>query len=325
LGIAYLAARIPALPAGVRSLLIVGAAIDWALGVLLHFHVLSYAGPFPGPGSWVLSPRLPSNQAVMNAMYKSAKKFVYIGDLLGELSGVLEVVVFAAGVALVCWLLRQAGQSRFAALAAGLAAASLLVGMYLWCAEDRMRQTAVVRLRDRTEVVERVKAQPDSAENQLAAALVTYAEEGWVQARGYFIDARLLAPTDMKARYYLHLISRVHQKVTLAESVAENVRQFPGDAAHWCVLSGMLLAHGHPHAAESALTRATRLSGDPLQSCEATGDALMKIGSPDLAVRLYRMGLACADGLPPSPGTHDVARHLTAKLRRLENQARQRP
>ena len=328
LGITYLAVRFASLPGSLRFLLVVGASVDWALGVLIHFHVQNYSAPaIPAAGDWLLDPSLPSDIAILNILQKNYHHVTYFGDLFERSAPLLEFAVFAVGVGLVYRLvrpqLRTSGRTRVAPVLAGLAGLSVLVCVYAWCFARPTPGPPVIRSEDRARVLGAVQEQPDSASNQLDAALVLYADRGWAAGLNNNCDAYLFDPTDRRARYFLVLtrtLSVCDQKTVYDLEAAERVHVTPDDSKGWSVVSAILLVHGHSEAAARVLAEAIRASGDPAESYEATGDFLLVLSRPDLAIKMYDMGVRSLDPSDTSPrdgSAPDVRQRLRDKILRV--------
>jgi hypothetical protein len=108
LGVTFLGARFSVLPAAVRCLALAGCAVDFALGIFLHFSLENRVFPFERVGG-VIVPQAPAEllslPAVQNYVAKSDANLAYWGDRLSGTAGVLEVAAAVAFVGIMAWLL----------------------------------------------------------------------------------------------------------------------------------------------------------------------------------------------------------------------------
>ena len=118
LGLVFIAGGLPALPAMVRRLMVVGCLIDALLGVLLHFYLQSLALPHI-PDAQSAGPRMLDaiaeqtmglgSTAIANTRLKAINNLVYLGDHLEPVNAVLVGAVVIGCLAWWICLVRIVG------------------------------------------------------------------------------------------------------------------------------------------------------------------------------------------------------------------------
>ena len=111
MGVVLLAVHLPAVPTWLRAVAVIGMAIDFALGVLLHFHMQHQIfTPAHDPGL--------VEQAKLNWLEKQAAGFTFVGDHFAAIGPVIEGVI-VIGFIVAVWYVVRSARWRAASSAAG--------------------------------------------------------------------------------------------------------------------------------------------------------------------------------------------------------------
>jgi len=111
MGIVLLAVNLPVMPLWLRSVAVLGMTIDFALGILLHFHMQHQIfTPAQDPGL--------VEQAKLNWLEKQTAGFTFVGDHFATIRLVIEALLLIGFIAALWWVVRSAS-SRVASPEAG--------------------------------------------------------------------------------------------------------------------------------------------------------------------------------------------------------------
>jgi len=111
MGIVLVAATLPALPPSLRVLALAGYAVDFALGILLHFNAENHIFQLvPGPGgqSMVLNTAGLSSQSAVNWGSKEIRGWVFWGDHFVGLATPIQASLVLVLALLLHRMVRQA-------------------------------------------------------------------------------------------------------------------------------------------------------------------------------------------------------------------------
>jgi hypothetical protein len=104
MGIVLLAVNLPVIPLWLRAVAVLGMTIDFALGILLHFHMQHQIfTPAHDPGL--------VEQAKLNWLEKQTAGFTFVGDRFTTMWPVIEAIL-VMGFALIMWRVLQRDQVR---------------------------------------------------------------------------------------------------------------------------------------------------------------------------------------------------------------------
>jgi hypothetical protein len=272
LGLVFLAARLSALPRWCRVLAAVGVAVDFLLGIFLHFSLEHWQLGTTTVGTtriMSLDAGMLNVTAIGNLVGKETLAAAFWGDHFAGHLPWLQAAALVGFALLFLGLLRvtlgQAGKARTPGTLAWAAVALPLAvgGLYLVMSPSWAARGFVPEPGDPAAVLAAARRNPDSADAKHHLALSQYLDGQKAAARSLWIEAWLLDPGHALARYFAQSIDAYEGLGTSpAERVAERLRVQPDSAAAQFEAAQLLLRINHPAPARRRLEEALRLQPD---------------------------------------------------------------
>jgi tetratricopeptide (TPR) repeat protein len=285
LGVAFLAANFPTLPAWLRMTAALGLVFDFCFGIFLHVRMehLYFQPQFVGTTSLLpLTDLLLSRLAVLNSNLRIQENLVYWGDHFRYVAPALEIaiVLFMAGLLYRLALAVRGGAVFYLLLIALIAGA-------IYCAQDEFNGVDDRAARELATPMDELQAKvarasidvqsaPESSVAQLALGEAFYRVGDTVSATDHIADAFSLDLDNQRARYDILLMyytgSQLRQDAYNTMTAANNVIKNPDSAEARQQLGIDLLNHHHFPQAVAQLNMALQLSGG------SSADSLMLLG-----------------------------------------------